>query len=61
MLPLNLEELAIAIAKQPGKTSMPTIEDDMETDLRKLLMSLFGPMLKLEGDGPDGIVHLVHQ
>jgi hypothetical protein len=59
MRPLTLKELAIAIAIQPGKTSMSTIEDDMETDLRKVLMSLFGPMLKLEGDGPDGTVHLV--
>jgi hypothetical protein len=56
--PLTLEELAVAIAIRPGKTSMSAIEDEMETNLRRVLTLFFGPMLKIE---PDDTVHLVHQ
>jgi ankyrin repeat protein len=58
MRPLTLEELTVAIAIRPGKTSMSSIEDDMETELRHVLTLFFGPMLKIE---PDDTVHLVHQ
>ncbi|KAF8539827.1 hypothetical protein BDD12DRAFT_909826 [Trichophaea hybrida] len=57
--PLHLQELAIAIAIRPGRhTSMPSMEDDMHTDLRQVLRLIFGPMLRIE-DGDT--VHLVHQ
>jgi ankyrin repeat protein len=56
--PLTLEELAVAIAIRPGKTSMSAMEDEMETNLRRVLTLFFGPMLKIES---DDTVHLVHQ
>jgi hypothetical protein len=58
MRPLTLEELTVAIAIRPGKTSMSSIKDDMETELRNVLTLFFGPMLKIEN---DNTVHLVHQ
>jgi ankyrin repeat protein len=57
MRPLTLEELTIAIAIQPEHTSMSTMEDLLQTDLRKVLRLVFGPMLRIE----DNTVHLVHQ
>jgi ankyrin repeat protein len=56
--PLTIEELRIAIAIRPGATSLSTIEDDMEMDLRHVLRLMFGPMLKIQS---DNTVHLVHQ
>jgi hypothetical protein len=58
MRPLTLEELAVAIAIRPGTTSMSAIEDDMQTNPRKVLTSFFGPMLKVED---DNTVHFVHR
>jgi hypothetical protein len=56
--PLNLQELAIAIAIRPEHTSMSTLWSGMETDLRRVLLSTFGPLLRVQ---EDGTVHLVHQ
>ncbi|KAA8893974.1 ankyrin repeat-containing domain protein [Sphaerosporella brunnea] len=58
MRPLTLEELAIAIAIRTDMSSLSEIEDDIETDPRKVLRLIFGPMLKIE---VDDTVHLVHQ
>jgi ankyrin repeat protein len=55
--PLTLQELTIAIAIRPEDTSMSSLEGEMESDLRKILRLLFGPMINIRGDE----VHLVHQ
>jgi len=56
--PLTLEELKIAIAIQPERTSMASMVDDMHTDLRQVLRLVFGAMLRIEA---DDTIHLVHQ
>jgi len=56
--PMTLQELAIAIAIRPNDTSMSSIQDEMETDLERVLRLVFGPMLNID---IDGTVHLVHQ
>jgi ankyrin repeat protein len=58
MRPLTLEELTIAIAIRPESTSMSSIDDDVERDLKQVLRLIFGPMLRIE---LDNTVHLVHQ
>jgi ankyrin repeat protein len=55
--PLTLQELTIAIAIRPEDTLMSSLEGEMESDLRKVLRLLFGPMIIIRGDE----VHLVHQ
>ncbi|KAF8534445.1 hypothetical protein BDD12DRAFT_895913 [Trichophaea hybrida] len=58
-LPSDLPgELTIAIAILPEHTSMFSMKDDMETNLRQVLRFIFGPMLRIEN---DETVHLVHQ
>ncbi|KAF8543181.1 hypothetical protein BDD12DRAFT_874965 [Trichophaea hybrida] len=56
--PLTMQELTIAIAILPEHTSMSSMQDNMHTDLRKVLRLIFGPMLRIE---EDKTVHLVHQ
>ncbi|KAF8538750.1 hypothetical protein BDD12DRAFT_884282 [Trichophaea hybrida] len=56
--PLTLQELTIAIALRSEHTSMPSMEDDMNNDLRQVLRLVFGPILRIEA---DDTVHLVHQ
>jgi hypothetical protein len=56
--PLTLQELTIAIAILPKHTSMYSMQDDMQTDLRQVLGLIFGPLLRIDD---DNIVHLVHQ
>ncbi|KAF8530881.1 hypothetical protein BDD12DRAFT_914734 [Trichophaea hybrida] len=58
MRPLTLQELTIAIAILPEHTSMVSMQDDMQTDLKQVLRFIFGPMLRVED---DDTVHLVHQ
>jgi ankyrin repeat protein len=55
--PLTLQELTIAIAIRPEDTSMSSLEGEIESDLRKVLRLLFGPLINIRGDE----VHLVHQ
>jgi len=43
--PLTLRELTIAIAVRPENTTMSTIEDEMELDMRTVLRFMFGPMI----------------
>ncbi|KAF8535741.1 hypothetical protein BDD12DRAFT_891916 [Trichophaea hybrida] len=56
--PLTMQELTIAIAVLPKHTSMSLMQDDMHTDMRKVLQLIFGPMFRIE---EDKTVHLVHQ
>jgi len=57
--PLTLQELRIATAIMPAEhTSMSSMQDNMQTDLRQVLRLVFGPMLRIED---NSIVHLVHQ
>ena len=56
--PLTLKELTIAVAILPKHSSMASMHDDMQTDLRKVLQLVLGPMLRIQD---DKTVHLVHQ
>jgi len=58
MRPLTLKELTIATAIRPHDTSLSTMEDEMELDMKTVLRLIFGPMLKIEA---NDTVHLVHQ
>ncbi|KAF8244552.1 hypothetical protein K440DRAFT_609225 [Wilcoxina mikolae CBS 423.85] len=55
--PLTLQELSIAIAVRPEDTSMASIADNMETDLRKVVPRLLGPIIEIRS---DDTVHFVH-
>ncbi|KAF8534915.1 hypothetical protein BDD12DRAFT_940572 [Trichophaea hybrida] len=55
--PLTLQELSIAIAVRPEDTSMASIADKMETDLRKVVSRLLGPIIEIRS---DDTVHFVH-
>jgi len=56
--PLTLQELTIAIAMRPKYTSMSSIQDYMQTNMKNVLRLIFGPMLRIED---SDTVHLVHQ
>jgi hypothetical protein len=55
--PLTLQELAIAIAIQPGHKSMSALSDAMEPDLENVLRSIFGALIMVQ----DNSVYFVHQ
>lgn len=56
--PLTIKELTIATAIRPHDTSLSTMEDEMELDMKTALRLIFGPMLKIEA---NDTVHLIHQ
>ena len=56
--PMHLRELGVAIALTPEHTSIASLQEDMESDLAKILQLLFGSLLRVQD---DGTVHLRHQ
>lgn len=56
--PLTLKELTIAVAIRPQDTSLSSMEEEMESDLRTVLRMIFGPLITVDD---DKTVHLVHQ
>lgn len=58
MRPLSLQELEIAIALRLEHTSVSQLQDKTEMDLRTVLRSILGPLLKVD---ETDMVHLVHQ
>jgi hypothetical protein len=56
--PLSLQELAVATAIKPHYTSLSSMQDEMELDMKMVLRSIFGPLIKVDA---NDTIHLVHQ